>query len=133
MTSRRYSSCSYCGSAVEERHIRVETWIGDTLTVFEDVPAGVCSHCGEEYLGADTQEKMFALTKSAPRRTMDVPVYGFTDPLTVAKAAAKRKGQQPSERAFDAADEESDVPLTSDEEISKLMETDFEEWEDSER
>ena len=130
MSARRYTSCSYCGSAVEERHIRIETWIGDTLVIFEDVPAGVCDHCGEEFLGADTQEKMFALVKTPPKKTVQIPVYGFTDPLTVAKAAAKQN-KQDVERLLEPQEDDGDAQLTTDDEISELLQGNFEEWDES--
>jgi YgiT-type zinc finger domain-containing protein len=124
---RHYSSCSYCGSAVDEQHIRVETWFGETLIVFEHVPAGVCDNCGEEYLLADIQDKMIALSKSEARRTLTVPVYSFSDPLSVARTAAKQKKKE-EEKEQDVDD--SSFQMASDEELSELMETDLTEWEE---
>ncbi len=124
--TRRYSSCSYCGSSVDERHVRMELWIGDSLVVFEDVPAGVCSQCGEEYISADIQDKMFALSKTPAKKKMEVPVYLFTDPLSVAKAVAKRK----KKLAQEDVKEEEDIRGPSDEELAQLLDTDFGEWEE---
>jgi YgiT-type zinc finger domain-containing protein len=125
---RHYSSCSYCGSSVDEQHIRVEMWFGDTLTVFENVPAGVCDNCGEEYILADIQDKMIALSKTDPIRKLAVPVYSFADPLTVAKAAARSKKRE--EEREQEAPEDSAYQLASDEELSDLMETDIVDWEE---
>jgi len=127
MELHHYSSCSYCGCTVEEQHVRIEMWFGDSLTVFEHVPAGVCEHCGEEYFRADIQDKLIALTKTPAKKTMNVPVYSFSDPLTVAKAAAKRKKKE--ELIQD--DRENDVPqIATDEELANMLETNLEEWED---
>jgi YgiT-type zinc finger domain-containing protein len=122
---RHYSSCSYCSCAVDEQHVRVEMWFGDTLVVFENVPAGVCDNCGEEYILADIQDKMIALSKSPPARTMTVPVFSFADPLAVAKAAARQKKKE--------AEQENDqgFQVASDEELSDLMETDLTDWDDA--
>ena len=125
MTQRQYSSCAYCGSMVTEQHIRMEIWYGDSLLMFEHVPAGVCDNCGEEYLRPDVQDRMIALAKGPPKKVVEVPVYAYSDILTVAKAAAKKKKQDLKE-----ADNQIDpeVLLASDEELSQLMETDLEDW-----
>ncbi len=122
---RQYSSCTYCGSTVEERHVRVEMWFGDSMVIFEDVPAGVCNNCGEEYFGADIQDKMFSLHKKKPKKVIEVPVYTFSDPLTVAKAHAHRK------KTSGDADRDSDpTHYATDEDIKGLMETDLEDWDE---
>lgn len=126
---RHYSSCSYCSCAVDEQHVRVEMWFGDTLVVFDNVPAGVCDNCGEEYILADIQDKMIALSKSPPARTLSVPVYSFADPLAVAKAAARQK-KKDQEHDDEAADD-GGFQVATDEELSDLMETDLSEWEDN--
>ena len=129
MNGRPYSSCSYCGSSVEERHVRIEMRVGDTLVVFENVPAGVCDHCGEEYIRADVQEKMVALSKTPVKKTIEVPVYQFTDPLTVAKATAKAKKREHA-RSVDIEDHDTAVQFASEEEIADLLEMNFDESEE---
>ena len=126
MNGSTYSSCSYCGGAVDEQHVRLEMWFGESLVVFENVPAGVCDNCGEEYFRADVQDKMTALMKTAPKKRMQVPVYSFSDPLTVAKTLAAQK-KKARERA---AETEKEVHIATDEEISELFETDIEDWEE---
>lgn len=116
---QNYSSCSYCGSTVEEQHIRTEIWFGDQLTVFEHVPVGVCTNCGEEYFRADVHDKMLELTRRESKKKMSVPVYSFTDPLTVAKAKIKRKTKQ-----LDEDEREAEVHLATEEEIQELSEFD---------
>jgi YgiT-type zinc finger domain-containing protein len=129
MNARPYSSCSYCGSTVEERHVRMEMRVGDSFVIFENVPAGVCDHCGEEYIRADVQEKMVALTKTPAKKTIEVPVYPFADPLTVAKAAAKSKKRDHA-KAEETDYRDDSVQYASEEEISDLLEMNFEESED---
>ena len=130
MNGRQYSSCSYCSSGVEERHVRIEMWVGDSLVVFENVPAGVCDHCGEEYIRADVQEKMVGLTKTPSKKTLQVPVYQFSDPLTAAKAAAKAK-KRDTQKAVDVAERDDSAQYASEEEISELLEMNFEEGDDA--
>ena len=125
MKSRTYSSCSYCGCAVDEQHVRIEMWFGESLVVFEHVPAGVCSNCGEEYFAADIQDKMLTMIKTPAKKTMEVPVYSFSDPLTIAKVAARRKKQEKEE-----PDSEPEEHLVSDDEIAELLESNPEDWDD---
>lgn len=120
-----YASCSYCGSSVEEQHVRTEIWIGEQLTVFEHVPVGVCAHCGEEYFRADIHEKMLELARRETKKIMSVPVYSFTDPLTVAKSKAKRKKHED----INVRDEE--LHIATDEELKELSEfEEQDEWEE---
>jgi YgiT-type zinc finger domain-containing protein len=129
--ARRYSTCSYCGGGVEEHHIPVEMRLGDMLVLFEHVPAGVCDKCGEEYLLADIQDKMFEMAKAEPDRILQVKVYSFSDPLSVAKAEAKHKRREQEKEAEPSA-EDADLHLATDEEIAglELMDTDLKDWDD---
>lgn len=45
----KYDKCEYCGGTVRERKVTVDLRRGDQLIVFENVPIGVCSKCGERY------------------------------------------------------------------------------------
>ncbi|MAT38998.1 MAG: hypothetical protein CL946_05275 [Ectothiorhodospiraceae bacterium] len=125
MAHRRYSSCSYCRSSVTERLVSVEVWFGDKLVMFEDVPAGVCDNCGEEYFTPDLQQRMTTLMQGKPKRTIELPVYKFSDPLTVAKANAKEKRelQRPP-------DEDEEVQIATDDDIENLLQSDANEWDD---
>jgi len=129
--ARRYSSCSYCGGGVEEHHIPVEMRLGDMLVLYEHVPAGVCDKCGEEYLLADIQDKMIEMAKSEPDRILQVKVYSFSDPLSVAKAEAKHKRRE-QEKIAEHSSEDDDIHLASDEEIAQLefMDPDAKDWDD---
>jgi YgiT-type zinc finger domain-containing protein len=124
MEQHRYSSCAYCGSNVSEQHVRMEMWYGDKLIVFEHVPTGVCDICGEEYLRPDVQDRMIALANTPSKSTISVPVYPFTE----AQAVAKRKASQKT--VLDTSISEPEILIATDEEISNLMETDLEEWDD---
>lgn len=54
----------------DERH-------NSQLYVFESVTALVCSHCGEEYLGAGTLEAMDRVVREArePTKKEETPVF----------------------------------------------------------
>ncbi len=123
---RKYSSCSYCSGSVLERHVVVEAWFGDKLVVFEDVPAGVCENCGEEYFSADVQKQMLTIMKQPPKKKMEVPVFRFADSLTVAKTSAKRKLEQ----AQDAEDREEEIQIATDDELDNLLQAEMSDWDD---
>ncbi len=42
--------CYFCKGKVKEQRVTIDYRWGDTLTVINDVPAGVCQQCGEKYL-----------------------------------------------------------------------------------
>ncbi len=123
--SAPYASCSYCGGTVEEQHIRTEAWIGEHLVVFDNVPVGICSHCGEEYFRADIHDKMLLLAKTPAKQKLTVPVHVFSD-----AAAAKSSGKR-SHRAAEEDAREEEVHIATEEELQALSETDGEEnWEE---
>ncbi len=48
-----------------------------TVVVIRDVPAEVCSTCGEEYIDADTMRNLEKLVLSAQKAGMNVAVQHF--------------------------------------------------------
>jgi YgiT-type zinc finger domain-containing protein len=50
--NHEFADCSFCGGRVREKLVRVDCRIGDRLVIVEDVPAGVCEQCGEQYFTA---------------------------------------------------------------------------------
>ena len=83
--TRQSDRCSVCGAALKEETITYTQTLGEHLFVVEDVPAHVCPQCGETYLSPDTADALQEIGQHAaskPRRTVEVPVYGFTPALT---------------------------------------------------
>ena len=60
-----YGNCHICCERMEERHVRQEFWIKRKLVVVEDVPAGVCSRCGEKVVTAAVGHSIAALVQQA--------------------------------------------------------------------
>lgn len=56
----------------------VHQW-GEQVYIFEDVPAEVCSQCGEVYFSPDVLDMMdrIAANEIKPQHTMEVPVYSI--------------------------------------------------------
>jgi len=73
--------CEYCDGSLDgrEKLVRVYRHHGDSHFIFENVPAQVCSRCGERYFSAKVVREMDRLMKEpsveAPR--ISVPVIAF--------------------------------------------------------
>ncbi len=80
-SSYNYGECHVCGERMEERQIKQGFWIKDKLILIEDIPAGVCTQCGEKVVNADVGQSIAALigdtTRLQKARTMSIPVIRF--------------------------------------------------------
>lgn len=76
---REYSDCYFCGGRVEEKLLPREIRWQNQLFVFENVPMGVCSQCGEKVLKPDVAKHIDSILqkKKKPTRTIQVPVYSL--------------------------------------------------------
>lgn len=77
--AEKYSDCLFCGGAVEEQLIHREfRWQGQ-LFIFEDVPIGVCSQCGEKVIKPKVAKALDRIVqaKKKPKKTIKVPVYSY--------------------------------------------------------
>ncbi|MBM4351384.1 MAG: type II toxin-antitoxin system MqsA family antitoxin [Deltaproteobacteria bacterium] len=75
--ARFYHKCYFCGGKVSEKKINVDyRWGEDLITVFKNVPAGVCQVCGEQYYKAEIVKKMerSAKSKEKAKEFIRVPV-----------------------------------------------------------
>ncbi len=75
----QYDDCYFCGGVVEERLVPREIrWKGELL-VFENVPMGVCTQCGEKFLRPEVAKTIDAALESAqqPIRILQVPVFQY--------------------------------------------------------
>ena len=58
----RYDDCTFCGGRVTERRVLKACWWGDKLIALVDnVPAGVCEQCGEQYYKAQVLKNIEAM------------------------------------------------------------------------
>jgi hypothetical protein len=59
--------------------VTVDIWRGSKLILFENVPVGVCTRCGERYYPGLVLEHLQALAARPRhrRRTLRVPVLDF--------------------------------------------------------
>ena len=75
----KYSDCYYCKGVVKEKNISREIWWKGELYLFENVPAGVCTQCGEKVIKPETAKHIDLLLKkqTTPHKTIRVPVYEY--------------------------------------------------------
>ena len=79
MFRHKFSDCSYCGGSVKPDKIKVDFWRKDQLYLFEDVPAGVCTQCGEKYFTAKVAKKMeSAVQKNRWKRFVEIPISSYS-------------------------------------------------------
>jgi YgiT-type zinc finger domain-containing protein len=78
--------CYYCKGTVLRKKIRhIHEW-GDKLIIFKDVPADVCSQCGEVYFEPDVVEMMDDVTlgrREVEKETVEVEGVSWADVVGV--------------------------------------------------
>lgn len=75
-----FEYCYQCGGLlVHQRVTKIQTWKGDLVGIFENVPAWVCNQCGERYYDGSVLEKIDDLIKQKPKpkRSLSIPAYEF--------------------------------------------------------
>ena len=73
--------CALCKGAVEERLIRYVQEFEGRLVIIENVPAEVCTQCGERFVGPEVAKKIQRLVweQPCPKRSAEVPVYDLAE------------------------------------------------------
>ncbi len=76
---KQYDDCFFCGGTVDEQLLPREIRWKEALLVFEDVPMGVCTQCGEKFLRPEVAKRIDTILRSRKRpiRTLQVPVYQY--------------------------------------------------------
>jgi YgiT-type zinc finger domain-containing protein len=69
-------SCYFCGRGIlEEKRVTVDFRWGEKLVIIENVPARVCSECGERYYAAKVVRQMEQIAKEGRGdKELHVPV-----------------------------------------------------------
>ena len=76
---REYNDCFYCGGTVKEKLMPRELRWEGRLFIFENVPMGVCTQCGEKVLKPEVAKTIDQVLKERrkPTKTIQVPVYQY--------------------------------------------------------
>lgn len=75
------TKCPFCGGELRERVVTYPQSYQGKVYILENVPAEVCSQCGEVLLRPKVLERMQQLVWSgvSPKRTAQVPVYDLAE------------------------------------------------------
>ena len=80
MHKHKYSDCSFCGGEIKATKVKADIRWKDKLYVFENVPAGVCQQCGEQYFTAQVAKKLeSSIERNSFRKFLEVPVSSFSN------------------------------------------------------
>lgn len=70
--------CAVCGGELRATTITHEERRGTQLYLFQNVPAKVCTACGELWIDEETlQELDHLIAEGVPVRKVETPVYDF--------------------------------------------------------
>jgi len=71
--------CDFCGGELQPQRVNLNIWQDGELILCEDVPADVCTQCGEKYLHAKVAQQVERFLAEhgqvKPLRYVPVPVY----------------------------------------------------------
>lgn len=73
-------TCYLCGESLEKRKVQVTREKSGQMVIIKDVPAEVCTQCGEKYFDPETTFRMRALLNAGTvpgEETIVVPVRVF--------------------------------------------------------
>ncbi|MBI2852546.1 MAG: YgiT-type zinc finger protein [Chloroflexi bacterium] len=72
-------TCYFCQGKVINKRIRHVHHLGDEIVIFENVPAEVCTQCGETYFSPEVLGMMdkATLERTPPDKSIAVPVFSL--------------------------------------------------------
>jgi len=73
--------CVFCGGELQHKTVTFHYEDDDTYLLIEQVPADVCSHCGERAYSPEVTDALLHVKRENvdPIKIIHVPVYDFTD------------------------------------------------------
>ena len=80
MSFWKNETCEYCGGSIVEKRVTLHRKIEQQYVLIENVPAGVCRHCGTRYYAANvlkTIEESLHGRRKADRQVL-VQVYSLS-------------------------------------------------------
>jgi YgiT-type zinc finger domain-containing protein len=76
--SKHENQCAVCGGNLKDTAITHEERRGDQLYLFQNVPAQVCSACGEIWVDEPVLQEIERMIESGePVRQIQTPVFDF--------------------------------------------------------
>lgn len=77
MPNRPKGLCPLCGGKKASGKTTYSADLGTGVVVIRNVPASVCSQCGEAWIKAETAKRLEQLSHDAQGRGTQVEVVGF--------------------------------------------------------
>jgi len=73
--------CVFCAGVVEEKKVTFSYEEGEKHIFVENVPAEVCTSCGEKTYSPDVIDELlrFAHDEFKPVKTIEVPVFDYSE------------------------------------------------------
>ena len=73
--------CVFCGGKLKKENVTFTYEDEDKYLFVEDVPAEVCTSCGEKTYSPSVTDDLlkFARNEFQPARTIEVPVFNFVE------------------------------------------------------
>ena len=73
--------CVFCGGKLKEKKVIFTYDEGDKYLLVENVPAFVCTKCGEKTYSPEVTDQLlkFARDEFQPVRTIEVPVFDYAE------------------------------------------------------
>lgn len=90
MTGRPEDSgrCPVCGGRlIPDQEATIPFTLGKVVVVVKDVPAEVCTNCGEPYLTGSVTDRILVLLKRFAQLPVEVTVTSYTELLAADTAA----------------------------------------------
>ena len=76
----KFDPCEYCSGPVRTRRVTVDLRRGAALNVFDNVPLGVCSKCGQRYYPGLVLERLHEIAEHGLEgaKTVRVPTFDYS-------------------------------------------------------
>lgn len=78
-----FADCTFCGGEVREMRIDYDYRRKGQLLIMKNVPAGVCTQCGEKYFKPDVLREMdrryhdIVDCREKPEEVIEIPAVSF--------------------------------------------------------
>ena len=71
--------CFMCKSQKEKKLVNYMLDLNNTIIIIKDVPANVCSQCGERYFDDDVMENLEKIIDDVKKISMEISIISYKD------------------------------------------------------
>lgn len=80
-------TCVMCQGKLESKKIKYTSDIGECVLIIKDVPADVCSQCGETYFDDDVFAEIESIVDVARKSSSEIYITNYTVASEIQKVA----------------------------------------------